>query len=42
MSKKATSAKSIKVSNKSVKNNNASRKVRVFSIADVSTGKRGK
>ncbi len=36
------SAKEVKVSNKNIRKNNAARKMKVFSIADVSTGKRGK
>ena len=42
MVKKITSAKEVKISNKNLRKNNAARKMKVFSIADVSTGKRGK
>lgn len=42
MSKKATSSKDIKVAPKNIKKNNSDKKVRAFSIADVSTSRRGK
>lgn len=42
MSKKATGLKDIKVAPKNIKKNNSDKKVRVFSIADVSQARRGK